>query len=170
MQNPHQDPHKQLSHCALSHTHPPGLPDVHVRNPDRHCKIYIASAVPILLSPLTSSDVYTWAFMPEVTWRAMIASCKVTYPLLLISPGRALKAETGNVTTQTNIVNKIIRFIDIFLQYKTPHSFEKRGFNNLFIAPPLQKGFDFVVNRLTMPYSLFSYIRLTHKKVKRVFI
>jgi len=51
-----------------------------------------------------------------------------------------------------------------------PHSlFEKRGFDNLSMASPLLKGFKLVVNLLTMYYSLFVHMRLTHKKVKSMF-
>jgi hypothetical protein len=32
------------------------------------------------------------------------------------------------------------------LKHKTPLSLEKRGFSNLFMAPPLQKGFRLVVS------------------------
>jgi hypothetical protein len=55
---------------------------------------------------------------------------------------------------------------DNLQNYKKPLSFENRGFGNLSMASPLQKGFKLGVSLLTMPYSLFSHLLLTHKKVK----
>jgi hypothetical protein len=57
--------------------------------------------------------------------------------------------------------DKLLLFPHFFpYKHKTPHSFEKRGFNNLFTAPPLQKGLRLVVNLLTMSYSNMPFLVL----------
>jgi hypothetical protein len=45
-----------------------------------------------------------------------------------------------------------IAFSLIIQKHETPHLFEKRGFSNLFMAPPLQEGLRLFVNLLTMAY------------------
>ena len=53
---------------------------------------------------------------------------------------------------------------------QNPASFQKQGFNNISIAPPLNKGFKLAVNLLTMHYSLIFLCAELLKKSRECFI